>query len=60
MAGLGLGPIALDAMGGDHGPDELIAGALLAADQADIEVSLVGDKVLLQSHFDKGAPYADT
>ncbi len=45
--------IALDAMGGDHGPEELIAGALLAVDQADIQIYLVGDEPLLQSYLDK-------
>lgn len=45
--------IALDAMGGDHGPEELIAGALLAVKQAHLKVSLVGDEVLLQSFLDK-------
>lgn len=43
--------IALDAMGGDHGPQELIAGALLAADQADLTVSLVGDEAILEKHI---------
>ena len=52
--------IALDAMGGDHGPEELIAGALLAAKQADIQVSLVGDEVLLQSHLKSAAPDSQT
>lgn len=52
--------IALDAMGGDHGPEVLIAGALLAANQADVEVSLVGDKALLQSFVDKAAPDSRT
>ena len=47
--------IALDAMGGDHGPEELIAGAVLAAKQADIHVSLVGDETLLQSHLKAAA-----
>ncbi len=45
--------IALDAMGGDHGPEDLIAGALLAVKQAHLKVSLVGDEVLLQSFLDK-------
>jgi phosphate acyltransferase len=45
--------IALDAMGGDHGPEELIAGALLAVDQADIQINLVGDEPLLQSYLNK-------
>lgn len=52
--------IALDAMGGDHGPEELIAGALLAAKQADIHVSLVGDEALLQSHLKTAAPDSHT
>ncbi len=45
--------IALDAMGGDHGPEELIAGALLAVGQADVQISLVGDEALLQSYLSK-------
>lgn len=52
--------IALDAMGGDHGPEELIAGALLAVEQTQIKVSLVGDEVLLRSHLNKNAPAAKT
>jgi glycerol-3-phosphate acyltransferase PlsX len=48
--------IALDAMGGDHGPEELIAGAVLAVRQAELDVSLVGDEVLLRSILDKAAP----
>ena len=43
--------IALDAMGGDRGPEELIAGALSAAEQADLQISLVGDEPLLQSYL---------
>jgi len=45
--------IALDAMAGDHGPEELIAGALLATEQAGLEVSLVGDEALLNRYLDK-------
>lgn len=48
--------IALDAMGGDHGHEELITGALLAVKQAGLSVSLVGDEVLLQKHLDTLAP----
>lgn len=44
--------IALDAMGGDHGPQELIAGALLAADDTDLEICLVGDETLLKKHLE--------
>lgn len=48
--------IALDAMGGDHGSEDLIAGALLAVKQAGLRVSLVGDESLLQRHLDDFAP----
>ena len=34
-------PVAVDAMGGDHAPDAIVAGALLAA-EAGIPVALVG------------------
>lgn len=36
--------IAVDAMGGDHAPDEIVAGALLAAGEFDADVLLVGDE----------------
>ena len=35
-------PIALDAMGGDHAPAEIVAGALQASDEMQIPVVLVG------------------
>ena len=35
-------PIALDAMGGDNAPGEIVAGALTARDELGIEVVLVG------------------
>ncbi|MGI9538479.1 MAG: phosphate acyltransferase PlsX [Desulfocapsaceae bacterium] len=40
--------IALDAMGGDLGPQELIKGALLALEQDDLRITLVGDEGLLK------------
>src|SRR5712691_4725991 len=39
--------IALDAMGGDHAPDEIIKGALLAAREYPIDILLVGKKEIL-------------
>lgn len=48
--------IALDAMAGDHGHEELIAGALLAVEQGGIEVTLVGDEGLLQRSLETLAP----
>lgn len=44
--------IALDAMGGDYGSEELIAGALLAVKQTGLSVSLVGDESLLRKHLE--------
>ena len=35
-------PVALDAMGGDRAPDEIVAGARQITDQTDIKVVLVG------------------
>ncbi|MBD1865817.1 phosphate acyltransferase PlsX [Oculatella sp. FACHB-28] len=35
--------IAIDAMGGDHAPAEIVAGALRAREELDVEVLLVGD-----------------
>ena len=42
---MGLKParIAIDAMGGDHAPSEIVAGALRAKEELDVEVILVGD-----------------
>ncbi len=45
--------IALDAMGGDYGSEQLIAGAALAVKQASIGVSLVGDENLLREHLER-------
>jgi len=52
--------IALDAMGGDHGSEELITGALLAAEQEGLNVTLVGDEKCLQEILDKLSPSAAT
>jgi phosphate acyltransferase len=36
--------IAVDAMGGDHAPEEIVAGALLALAEFDADILLVGDE----------------
>ena len=36
-------------MGGDHAPEEIVAGALLAAQEFDVEVVLVGDEARVRS-----------
>lgn len=43
-------------MGGDHGHEELITGALLAVEQTGLCVSLVGDEDLLHKHLETLAP----
>lgn len=41
--------IALDAMGGDRGPEELVSGAVMAVRGSDLEISLVGDQARLEA-----------
>jgi phosphate acyltransferase len=36
--------IAVDAMGGDHAPEEIVAGALMAAAEFDADILLIGDE----------------
>jgi len=46
--------IALDAMGGDHAPGEIIRGAVRAADQLqDIEIYLIGDQSAIEEELRK-------
>ena len=39
--------IALDAMGGERGPEEMVAGAIQAVKESDLNVTLTGDENLL-------------
>jgi glycerol-3-phosphate acyltransferase PlsX len=41
--------IALDAMGGDRAPDEIVAGAVLAARESDVSVRLFGDLIAVET-----------
>ncbi|AFY71070.1 phosphate:acyl-(acyl carrier protein) acyltransferase [Thalassoporum mexicanum PCC 7367] len=43
--------IAVDAMGGDYAPKEIIEGALLARSQYGIEVLLVGDRHVISAYL---------
>jgi glycerol-3-phosphate acyltransferase PlsX len=46
--------IALDAMGGDHAPGEIIRGAVLAGEQlSDIEIVLIGDQHIIENELKK-------
>ena len=48
--------IALDAMGGDHGPDEQIAGAIQALEESDLQLILVGNESAIQGCLNRLAP----
>ena len=43
--------VAVDAMGGDYAPAEIVAGAVQAASQGDVQVMLVGDPDLVQAEL---------
>jgi len=43
--------IALDAMGGDHAPLEIIKGALLAASEYPVDILLVGKEEVIREHL---------
>src|SRR5262245_37688336 len=48
--------IALDAMGGDHAPGPIVAGAVQAvAEQPDLRVVLVGDRERIEACLEKEA-----
>jgi len=50
--------IAIDAMGGDRAPAEIVAGALEAVDACDVDVLLVGPAGVLAEHLPGGRPPA--
>ena len=41
--------IALDAMGGDRAPADIVAGAVAAARECDVAIALVGDRVGIET-----------
>jgi len=52
--------IAVDGMGGDHAPSEIVKGAVEAALQHGVEVVLVGRKEILRSELARCAPWASS
>ncbi len=49
--------IALDAMGGDHAPGEIVRGALRAAElYPEIEIVLIGEQTLIENEIRKAKP----
>ena len=49
----GITRIALDAMGGDHGPAVTVPAALKAIEKDGVAISLVGDKAAIQAELDR-------
>ena len=41
--------IVVDAMGGDHAPDVVVEGSLLAVKEYDVDVILVGDQPKIET-----------
>ncbi len=50
------GVVAVDAMGGDRAPGEIVSGALAAATQPGVEVLLVGRPDVVAEHLPGGEP----
>ncbi|AFZ53872.1 phosphate acyltransferase PlsX [Cyanobacterium aponinum] len=44
--------IAVDAMGGDNAPQEIVAGAIRASAELDVDILLVGDPEAIQAQLD--------
>lgn len=49
----GIIPIALDAMGGDHGPVITVPAALRAIGKGGVSIVLVGDRAAIQAELDR-------
>ena len=45
--------VAVDAMGGDYAPSEIVKGAVLAAEKNDLEVALVGPTDVVEAELAK-------
>ncbi len=50
--------VAIDAMGGDRAPSEIVAGALGAVDACDVDILLVGQPDAIAPHLPDGKPPA--
>ncbi len=45
--------IAVDAMGGDHAPHEIVKGSVLAADEYNVDIVLIGDERLIKQELER-------
>lgn len=57
--GAGYMKIAVDAMGGDFAPEQIVLGAIMAAKQLDCEIVLVGDQDKIKAELDKEPAWHD-
>ncbi|MDJ0598476.1 MAG: phosphate acyltransferase PlsX [Crocosphaera sp.] len=48
--------IAVDAMGGDHAPKEIVAGAIRASEELDVDILLVGDRPSIEASLQHHHP----
>jgi glycerol-3-phosphate acyltransferase PlsX len=48
--------IALDAMGGELGPEEMVTGAIQAVEESDLDVMLIGDENVLNRVLQASSP----
>ena len=53
MAQNGRVRVAVDAMGGDYAPEEIVKGAVLAAEKDDVQILLVGPAAILEKELAK-------
>ena len=51
--------IAVDAMGGDHAPIEIIKGAIRASRELDVDILLVGDRQQIQASFQDSSKFSN-
>ncbi|MFN5871822.1 MAG: phosphate acyltransferase, partial [Aphanizomenon sp.] len=51
--------IAIDAMGGDHAPAEIVAGALRAREELGVKILLVGDPQQIEAVMPPKTTMAD-
>ena len=45
--------VAVDAMGGDYAPDDIVKGAVLAAEKGDVDIALVGPTDIVEAQLAK-------
>ena len=50
--------IAVDAMGGDFAPNEIIAGAIRASEELEVDILLVGDQTAIEAYLKEHHAYS--